>query len=52
MNQFAKATILSPRVRLSMNSGVPVVVEYKIEDDGFVKFYLAPKIDEDQEMDD
>lgn len=49
---FAKATTLAPRVRLSMTNRVPVVVEYQIEDDGFLKYYLAPKIDEENEMED
>jgi len=51
-NHFAKASSLSNRVRLSMTNRVPIVVEFGIEDDGFLKFYLAPKIDEDNEMED
>ncbi|KAI6184797.1 Proliferating cell nuclear antigen [Aphelenchoides bicaudatus] len=52
MTQFAKATKLSNRVRLSMSNRVPIVVEYPIEDDGHLKFYLAPKIeDEADDMD-
>jgi len=48
--QFAKANKLSHRVRLSMTNRAPIVVEYQIEDDGHLKFYLAPKI-EDDDMD-
>ncbi|CAI5437878.1 unnamed protein product [Caenorhabditis angaria] len=51
MNQFTKATSLGDRVRLSLRNDVPVVVEYPIEDNGFLKFYLAPKIDDDDFMD-
>jgi len=51
LNQFAKATNLSKRVRLSISNNVPIVVEYIIPDDGYLKFYLAPKIDDDADMD-
>jgi proliferating cell nuclear antigen len=47
LNFFTKATALSPRVIISMSPDVPVVVEYPIEEVGYVKYYLAPKIDED-----
>ncbi|KAL3102793.1 hypothetical protein niasHT_021460 [Heterodera trifolii] len=44
---------LMDRVRLSMCDNVPLVVEYDIEGNGFLRFFLAPKIDEDKEtMDD
>lgn len=49
LNFFTKATPLSGRVILSMSPEVPVVVEYPIADIGFIKFYLAPKIDEGDE---
>jgi proliferating cell nuclear antigen len=49
LNFFAKATDLSEQVRLSMTPAVPIVVEYPIEDFGYIKFYLAPKIDEGDE---
>lgn len=47
LNFFTKATPLSASVIISMSPDVPVVVEYPIEDVGYVKYYLAPKIDED-----
>jgi proliferating cell nuclear antigen len=47
LNFFTKATSLSSKVVLSMSPEVPIVVEYPIEDFGYVKFYLAPKIDEE-----
>ncbi|KAI6196031.1 Proliferating cell nuclear antigen [Aphelenchoides besseyi] len=51
--QFSKASALASRVRLHLSSKVPAVVEYKIKDDGYLKFFLAPKIDDDdQVMDD
>jgi len=50
LNFFAKATPLSNQVTLSMSQDTPLVVEYKIAEMGFLRFYLAPKI-EDQEAD-
>eukprot|EP01038_Epipyxis_sp_PR26KG_P008201 gene8201-11093_t len=47
LNLFAKATSLGPTVTLSMSPDIPVVVEYPIGDMGHVRYYLAPKIDED-----
>uniref|UniRef100_UPI003590161F proliferating cell nuclear antigen n=1 Tax=Myxine glutinosa TaxID=7769 RepID=UPI003590161F len=48
LNFFTKATPLSQTVTLSMSAEVPLVVEYKIADMGHVKYFLAPKIvDED-----
>jgi proliferating cell nuclear antigen len=44
---FTKATALSPVVQLSLSHDIPLVVEYKIEDIGFVKYFLAPKIEDE-----
>lgn len=46
---FAKASSLSSVVKLSMSKDLPLVVEYTFDDIGHLKFYLAPKI-EDEEM--
>jgi proliferating cell nuclear antigen len=35
---------------LKLSSDVPIVVEYKIEKLGSVKYFLAPKIDDEEEM--
>lgn len=48
LNSFTKATPLSNRVTLSMSDNVPLVVEYEIPDLGHLKFYLAPKIEDDE----
>jgi len=48
LNFFTKATPLSSTVTLSMIPEVPLVVEYKVEELGWLRFYLAPKIEEDQ----
>lgn len=37
------------RVSLSMCDNVPLVVHYDIEGNGYLRFFLAPKIDEDKE---
>lgn len=47
LNFFTKATKLSDHVILSLSPEVPIVVEFPIEDFGEVKYYLAPKIEED-----
>ena len=59
LNYFAKATPLSTQVCLSLAPDVPLVVEYNIvtkvdeEDEeqevGHIRYYLAPKIDEEAE---
>lgn len=48
LNFFTKATSLGPSVIISMSPDVPVVVEYPIEESGHIKYYLAPKIDENE----
>lgn len=49
LNFFCKATPLSDTVKLSMSADVPLVVEYSLEEGqvGYVRYYLAPKIDEE-----
>lgn len=47
LNSFTKATPLSQQVQLSMSANVPLVVEYTIPDLGHIRYYLAPKIDEE-----
>lgn len=58
LNYFAKATPLSSQVCLSLAPDVPLVVEYNIlskneeEEEvevGHIRYYLAPKIDEENE---
>jgi proliferating cell nuclear antigen len=49
LNFFCKAAPLSPTVTLSLSKDVPLVVEFKIENYGYVRYYLAPKIDEEED---
>lgn len=51
MNHFTKATSLCSRVRISVSNNVPMTVEYGIEDNGYLRFYLAPKIEESGDAD-
>lgn len=47
LNSFTKATPLSTQVQLSMSAEVPLVVEYKVQDYGHIRYYLAPKIEDE-----
>jgi len=50
LNFFSKATPLSSHVILKMSPDVPLVVEYGIGDEqGHIRFYLAPKISDEAE---
>lgn len=48
-NSFAKATPLSPTVCLQLSKQLPIVVDYSIESMGHLKFFLAPKMEDDEE---
>ena len=48
-NNFTKATALANSVTLQLFPGLPLNVQYKMEEKGFIRFYLAPKVDEDEE---
>ncbi|KAM7499331.1 hypothetical protein LguiA_023745 [Lonicera macranthoides] len=50
MNSFTKATPLANQVTISLSADLPVVVEYRIAEMGYVRFYLAPKIEEEEDM--
>lgn len=47
LNMFTKASCLAPSVSLSMSPEVPLVVKYKIGDIGHIRYYLAPKIEDE-----
>ena len=44
---FAKAAGLCDRVRLSIVPDLPICIEYKIEENGYLRYYLAPKIEDE-----
>jgi len=35
-------------VKIGLTKDLPIVVDYKIEDSGFLKYFLAPKIDDEE----
>jgi len=47
LQHFTKATPLSKVVTLRMTPDIPLLVEYKIDELGYIRYYLAPKIDEE-----
>ena len=49
LNMFNKANTLSNVVDVHLSSEAPLTVKYGIEDFGALKFYLAPKITEDED---
>merc|ERR1711907_215842 len=48
LNFFTKATPMSESVTLSLSKEVPLATEYAIGDMGHLRYYLAPKVDEDE----
>jgi proliferating cell nuclear antigen len=47
LNLFSKAATLSSQVTLHMSSETPLMVEFKLQNQGGeLKYYLAPKITE------
>ncbi|XP_030377026.1 proliferating cell nuclear antigen [Scaptodrosophila lebanonensis] len=46
LSSFTRATPLSEQVKIGMAVNVPLLVEYAIENFGYVRYYLAPKVDE------
>ena len=49
LNYFTKATALNNRVQLSFSPDVPLVVEYQVMESSYIRFYLAPKIDDGED---
>jgi len=47
LTMFSKSSNISDRVTLSMSPEVPLQVDYQISDMGNIKFFLAPKIEEE-----
>ncbi|OQO00325.1 Proliferating cell nuclear antigen [Cryoendolithus antarcticus] len=45
---FCKAAGLSDRVRLCLSNEVPLLVEYGLSNNSYLRFYLAPKIGDDE----
>ncbi|KAG5980985.1 DNA polymerase delta processivity factor [Claviceps digitariae] len=45
---FCKAAALSQQVKLCLSSEVPLLVEYNLSGSSYLRFYLAPKIGEEE----
>ena len=41
---FTKATGLSNQVKICLSNEVPLLVEYALSSNSFLRFYLAPKV--------
>merc|ERR1712010_408380 len=48
LNFFTKAAPMSEAVSLSLSKEVPLAVEYAVAEMGHLRYYLAPKVDEDE----
>lgn len=46
---FTKATPLSNRVTIGLIADIPMMVEYKVASVGYIRYYLAPKMNDDDE---
>lgn len=50
LNNFSKATALSSSVKIALTKDLPIVVEYTIGEMGYIKYFLAPKIEDEEAM--
>ncbi len=48
LNSFTKATPLSDQVMIRLSAQLPIVVQYVIESVGYVAYFLAPKIEDEE----
>ena len=49
LNMFTKASTVGKQVNLFLSEKFPLLVEYKIGELGFLKFYLSPRIPDNEE---
>eukprot|EP01029_Cantina_marsupialis_P030181 TRINITY_DN8043_c0_g1_i1.p1 TRINITY_DN8043_c0_g1~~TRINITY_DN8043_c0_g1_i1.p1 ORF type:complete len:285 (-),score=113.37 TRINITY_DN8043_c0_g1_i1:241-1095(-) len=49
LQMFAKAAPLSDTVNLSMSDGFPMLIEFAMGEMGYLRYYLAPKVEDDDE---
>ncbi|KIW00968.1 proliferating cell nuclear antigen (pcna) [Verruconis gallopava] len=48
LSNFCKATGLSKQVKLCLSNEVPLLVEYDLANSSYLRFYLAPKIGDEE----
>jgi proliferating cell nuclear antigen len=46
---FMKAANISKKIRINLHSELPVMFEYEFAENSFIKFFLAPKITDDDD---
>lgn len=46
LSQFCKAAALSNQVKIYLSENTPLVIEFKIGSLGDLRYYLAPKLEE------
>jgi proliferating cell nuclear antigen len=49
LKAISAASALAPRVSLSFSPHFPLLVQYDLNEGGSVRFYLAPKVEEDED---
>ncbi|KAL6193863.1 hypothetical protein ACLB2K_034947 [Fragaria x ananassa] len=49
INSITKASTLSNTVTISLHSQLPLAIEYKIAEMGYIRFYMAPRVEDDEE---
>jgi proliferating cell nuclear antigen len=47
LQSFSKATILCDKITLKLAKEIPLQMEFNVESIGYVRYYLAPKIEKD-----
>lgn len=50
LTQFSKASALSETVNLEFSNDCPIMAKFPIAEYGFLRFFLAPKVDDDEIM--
>jgi proliferating cell nuclear antigen len=47
LHQLGAYSKISPQVNVKLHTEYPLMLEYPLEDDGFIKYFLAPKINDE-----
>lgn len=50
LTYFTKATALAERVMLTLTHDSPIIAQYDIPNLGYIRYFLAPKVDEDAQV--
>merc|ERR1719171_2533169 len=52
LHHFCRGAPLSPHVTLTLTKDKPLICKYEIDGIGNIKYYLAPKVDDEEAADD